>query len=281
MGTGDRKQHCEVLGVGEDASLKEIKKAFRRAVKRYHPDSGNPDPGTEAKLQRVLSAYRALTSEDRTHKPRSIDQAFAASGGAHPYLSDSARRELPVFELPPKMVFAIAGALAALAVVLVPIVFAILNMPFPVVLPFDPSLDEWQILLVSVFLISHMAGAAASAAGGFTDLTAGWFGRSASAGAAFGAVACISGASGILIPACGGVVPALTTLCAVSVPGALSGSALLRVMRNAGYYIGVSAHPSPAIGRLATATLGALQVGAALAALFVAGFVPLLILAIF
>ncbi len=84
MGTGDRKRHCEVLGVGEDASLKEIKKAYRRAVKRYHPDSRNPEQDAEAKLQRVLSAYHALTSEDAKNKPRSIDQAFAASGGAHP-----------------------------------------------------------------------------------------------------------------------------------------------------------------------------------------------------
>lgn len=281
MRTGDRKQHCDVLGVGEDASLKDIKKAFRRAVKRFHPDSRNPEQDAEAKLQRVLYAYRALTSEDTNHKPRSIDQAFAASGGAHPYRSEYARRELPVFELPPQTVFVIAGALAAAAVLLVPLVFAILSMPFPAALPFDPSLEDSQILLVSVFLISHMAGAAASAAGGFTDETEGWFGRSAAAGAAFGAVACISGASRTLIAESGGVAQVPAMLLTASVPGALSGSAMLRAMRNAGYSIGVSGHPSPAVSRLATATVGALQVGAALAALLVAGFVLVLILSIF
>lgn len=47
------------LGLGERATLKQIKARHRELVKRFHPDSGNPaDP---AKIREINAAYRLLT----------------------------------------------------------------------------------------------------------------------------------------------------------------------------------------------------------------------------
>ncbi|MFW6189071.1 MAG: DnaJ domain-containing protein [Planctomycetota bacterium] len=56
--------YYEVLSVDRDATQPEIKKAFRRLAKKYHPDT-NPREGDTAakKLQEVITAYRVLSNE--------------------------------------------------------------------------------------------------------------------------------------------------------------------------------------------------------------------------
>lgn len=58
----------EILGVGRDASPEEIKRAFRRLAKKYHPDiTGGPDE----RFRRVLIAYQQLTG--RCETPEAAD----------------------------------------------------------------------------------------------------------------------------------------------------------------------------------------------------------------
>lgn len=58
----------EILGVGRDASPDEIKRAFRRLAKKYHPDiTGGPDD----RFRRVLIAYEQLTG--RGSAPKTAD----------------------------------------------------------------------------------------------------------------------------------------------------------------------------------------------------------------
>lgn len=48
----------KVFGLGERATLKEIKSRHRELVKRYHPDAGSAeDPGT---IRKINAAYRVL-----------------------------------------------------------------------------------------------------------------------------------------------------------------------------------------------------------------------------
>ena len=68
------------LGVSRDASAEEIKRAYRRAARKLHPDV-NPGPEAEEQFKRVSQAYDVLSDED---KKRSYDM------GADPYAGGAA-----------------------------------------------------------------------------------------------------------------------------------------------------------------------------------------------
>lgn len=53
----------EILGVQKDASPDDIKKAYRRLARQYHPDV-NREPGAEDKFKEIASAYEVLSDSD-------------------------------------------------------------------------------------------------------------------------------------------------------------------------------------------------------------------------
>lgn len=79
----------DVLGVAKNASAKDIKSAFRRLAKKYHPDQNPDDPKAKDRFAEVNQAYEILGDEtkraqfdrgeiDATGKPRFAD--FGAGG---------------------------------------------------------------------------------------------------------------------------------------------------------------------------------------------------------
>lgn len=65
-----KRDYYEVLGVSKSADKKEIKKAYRKLAKEYHPDR-NKAPEAEAKFKEVQEAYDVLSDDD---KKRAYDQ---------------------------------------------------------------------------------------------------------------------------------------------------------------------------------------------------------------
>ena len=57
--------YYSVLGIKRSASQDEIKRAYRKAVFRYHPDRNPDDHDASEKFKRVLDAYEVLSDSGR------------------------------------------------------------------------------------------------------------------------------------------------------------------------------------------------------------------------
>jgi molecular chaperone DnaJ len=55
----------EVLGVSSSASADEIKSAFRKLARQYHPDVNPNNPEAEEKFKEIGAAYGILSDEEK------------------------------------------------------------------------------------------------------------------------------------------------------------------------------------------------------------------------
>ncbi|RMF77191.1 MAG: J domain-containing protein [Chloroflexi bacterium] len=57
--------YYKILGVSRNASEKEIKSAFRKLAKKYHPDTNPDDPNAETKFKEINEAYETLSDPEK------------------------------------------------------------------------------------------------------------------------------------------------------------------------------------------------------------------------
>ena len=75
----------ELLGVGRDATEDDLKKAFRKLARQYHPDANPNDAEAETRFKEIALAYETLSDpQKRAHYDR-FGTAPGAAGGGDPF----------------------------------------------------------------------------------------------------------------------------------------------------------------------------------------------------
>jgi len=62
---GLKRDYYEVLGVGKQADEKEIKRAYRKLAKKYHPDTNPGDSAAEQRFKEITEAYNVLSDGEK------------------------------------------------------------------------------------------------------------------------------------------------------------------------------------------------------------------------
>ena len=77
----NKRDYYEVLGVARGASEDELKKAYRRLAKQYHPDT-NKEPGADARFIEINEAYETLSDPQKRSVYDRYGHAGLNGGGA-------------------------------------------------------------------------------------------------------------------------------------------------------------------------------------------------------
>tara|TARA_B100000683_G_C12452358_1_gene540638 strand:- start:483 stop:1529 length:1047 start_codon:yes stop_codon:yes gene_type:complete len=62
------KNHYKILGINRNATLDNVRKAFRQKAKLYHPDAVGEDPEKQALFQEIVEAYEILSDPERRRR---------------------------------------------------------------------------------------------------------------------------------------------------------------------------------------------------------------------
>lgn len=74
------KNYYKTLGVSEDASDEEIRKAYRKLAKKYHPDRNEGSEAAQDKFKEISEAYRVLSDPEKREKYDRLRQAHRQGG---------------------------------------------------------------------------------------------------------------------------------------------------------------------------------------------------------
>lgn len=85
MAATDFKDYYSTLGVSKSASADEIKRAFRKLARKYHPDVNPGDRTAEAKFKEISEAYEVLSDDEKRRKYDQFGRYWQQAGQGSAY----------------------------------------------------------------------------------------------------------------------------------------------------------------------------------------------------
>ena len=61
----DNKDLYKVLGVEKQASQDDLRRAYRKLARKYHPDANPDDPDAESRFKEIQQAYEVLSNPEK------------------------------------------------------------------------------------------------------------------------------------------------------------------------------------------------------------------------
>ena len=90
MAATDFKDYYQILGISKDASAEDIKKAYRKLARKYHPDLNPGDKNAETKFKEINEAQEVLSDPEKRNKYdqygqywQQVGQAGASGGSSY------------------------------------------------------------------------------------------------------------------------------------------------------------------------------------------------------
>jgi molecular chaperone DnaJ len=94
----EKRDYYEVLGVARNASASEIKKAYRQAALKYHPDRNQDNPQAEAAFKDAAEAYEVLSDPEKRQRYDRYGHRGLSGAGIHDFSSMEVSDIFSMFE---------------------------------------------------------------------------------------------------------------------------------------------------------------------------------------
>ena len=85
MPVADKRDYYEVLGVSRDAGADEVKRAYRQAALKHHPDRNPDNPGAESQFKEAAEAYEVLSDAEKRQRYDRFGHRGLDGAGIHDF----------------------------------------------------------------------------------------------------------------------------------------------------------------------------------------------------